>query len=109
MSVLPVRWASPELLETRHVSKKSDVYAFGVTCWEILRDGELPFPTFTLKALIEHITKRRDIPLKIEETWPPLMKDLIAGCLQFEFAERWGIRKAFEVVKSAEKDMVTKI
>ena len=31
---MPVRWMSPEALEERRWSEKSDVYAFGVVLWE---------------------------------------------------------------------------
>jgi serine/threonine protein kinase len=33
----------PEALKKRRFSEKSDVWAFGVTAWEMLTDGEVPF------------------------------------------------------------------
>ena len=38
-----MRWMSPESLERRRWSEKSDVWSFGVFCWEVLSDGKLPF------------------------------------------------------------------
>ena len=40
---VPFRWMSPEALTRRRFSQASDVWAFGVTAWEMLTDGEMPF------------------------------------------------------------------
>merc|ERR1719233_1086918 len=39
----PLKWMSPESLLKQETSKESDVYAWGVTAWEILV-GEEPYP-----------------------------------------------------------------
>jgi ubiquitin len=40
---VPFRWMPPEALKKRRFTEKSDVWAFGVTAWELLTDGEVPF------------------------------------------------------------------
>ena len=40
---LPFRWLPPEALEKRRFSEKSDVWAMGVTMWELLSDGNVPY------------------------------------------------------------------
>ena len=40
---VPFRWMSPEALSRRRFSQASDVWAFGVTAWEILTNGDMPF------------------------------------------------------------------
>ena len=44
---VPFRWMPPEALKKRRFSEKSDVWAFGVTAWEMLSDGEVPFAFIT--------------------------------------------------------------
>jgi serine/threonine protein kinase len=39
----PVRWLAPEALRTRRYSRASDVWAFGVTLWELWSDGMVPY------------------------------------------------------------------
>jgi serine/threonine protein kinase len=40
---LPIRYLPPESLMKRRFSEKSDVWAFGVTAWELLTDGTIPY------------------------------------------------------------------
>lgn len=32
---IPIRWCSPELIQKQKVTSKSDVWSFGVVCWEV--------------------------------------------------------------------------
>ena len=41
--VLPIRWMAPESIFSNYYSYKSDVWAFGVTCWEIFSLGNFPY------------------------------------------------------------------
>ena len=40
---VPFRWMPPEALRRRRFSEKSDVWAYGVTLWELLTDAEIPY------------------------------------------------------------------
>jgi len=54
---LPIKWLAPECIRERKFTHKSDVWAFGVTVWELL--------TFGLKPFEEYETK--DVPMAIEK------------------------------------------
>eukprot|EP00878_Enallax_costatus_P019537 GHUV01020612.1.p1 GENE.GHUV01020612.1~~GHUV01020612.1.p1 ORF type:complete len:741 (+),score=196.55 GHUV01020612.1:582-2804(+) len=47
LSGIPVRWCSPEVLSHQAWSKASDVWAFGVTLWEVFADGTEPYAALT--------------------------------------------------------------
>jgi serine/threonine protein kinase len=40
---LPVLWMAPEALQRRKFTEKTDIWAFGVTMWELLTDGSFPY------------------------------------------------------------------
>ena len=44
--MLPWRWAAPEVLTRLEFSSDSDIWAFGVTIWEILTLGGEPYEDF---------------------------------------------------------------
>ena len=52
---LPDRYLSPEAIQRRRFSEKSDVWAFGVTMWEILTNGNHPYALVTDSAILAHV------------------------------------------------------
>ena len=56
----PIRWCSVEALEESRYSTASDVWAFGVTVWEIMSNGALPYEDLVclngnLALVAEHV------------------------------------------------------
>lgn len=43
LDMLPIRWVSPEVIKSQSWSEKSDVWAFGITMWEIFNNGIEPY------------------------------------------------------------------
>lgn len=52
----PIRYMPPEGLKKGRFSEKSDVWAFGVLCWEVLTRGDIPYFEITDDTkLITHV------------------------------------------------------
>ncbi|GMT31634.1 hypothetical protein PFISCL1PPCAC_22931, partial [Pristionchus fissidentatus] len=49
---LPVRWLPPEALNTGVFNMHTDIWALGVTMWEVYSFGELPFADLTTQELL---------------------------------------------------------
>lgn len=53
---LPIKWLAPECIKARKFTHKSDVWAFGVTAWELLSFGKVPYENY----------EARNVPAEIE-------------------------------------------
>lgn len=49
---LPVKWLAPECMKDHKFTHKSDVWAFGVTIWELLTYGQKPFEEYGTGQLL---------------------------------------------------------
>jgi len=54
-SKVPIRWCAPEILTKRRYSTQSDVWAFGITVWEMLKYGAMPYAGKSNTEVIEFV------------------------------------------------------
>lgn len=52
----PARWMSLESLKTAKFSAKSDVWAFGVLCWEVTTLAKTPYGALGVKDMVDSLT-----------------------------------------------------
>ena len=70
-SGLPVRWMAPEVLKTRMVNNKSDVWSFGVLVWEMFSLGTVPYPTVShIDIKFIHVSRLRSIQIHFSSSGP---------------------------------------
>jgi serine/threonine protein kinase len=58
----PLKWSSPEVINHRTFSEASDVWSFGITCWEVYERGKIPYPNLTNGEAAEAATKGYRLP-----------------------------------------------
>eukprot|EP01118_Nematostelium_gracile_P010836 TRINITY_DN3790_c0_g1_i2.p1 TRINITY_DN3790_c0_g1~~TRINITY_DN3790_c0_g1_i2.p1 ORF type:complete len:477 (-),score=78.34 TRINITY_DN3790_c0_g1_i2:23-1453(-) len=58
-SIIPVKWTAMEVLNGKKHTLASDVWSFGVVCWEILEDAAKPFAAISNAEMYDHLKKGR--------------------------------------------------
>ncbi|CAB3409808.1 unnamed protein product [Caenorhabditis bovis] len=74
---VPIRWLAPETLATYTYTPQSDVFAFGILCWEVLENGAQPYPNMTVADVHNKVLKE-DYRMTLNEKTPPEIADIIA-------------------------------
>jgi len=54
---LPIKWLAPECIRERKFTHKSDVWAFGVTIWELVTFGKRPFEEYDTNEVFMAVEK----------------------------------------------------
>jgi serine/threonine protein kinase/ankyrin repeat protein len=73
----PVRWMAPESLEHRISTTQTDVFAFGVTMYELLT-CQLPWFGYSPDQVFEHVIRGGRLPLPLD--LDPDLRMLISAC-----------------------------
>eukprot|EP00041_Stephanoeca_diplocostata_P033779 m.1123857 g.1123857 ORF g.1123857 m.1123857 type:complete len:1464 (-) comp24406_c2_seq18:154-4545(-) len=79
---LPIRWMSPEAVMHSEYSEASDVWSFGVVCFEVFTRGALPYHGWLNSYVIEQVvTKGYRLPKPL--ACPPLLyTDVVLLCFK---------------------------
>lgn len=94
-----VTHSAPEVLLEGKSSKLSDVYAYGVTLWE-LAAGEAPFQGLTHMAICHRTVYRGERP-----AWPEGLPDEFRQLVSRCWAQDLASRPSFEVILSELHEM----
>ena len=86
-NLMPLRWLSPEAVLEDEFSNKSDVWAFGVFCWEVMTLGDLPHAGRPDEEVLKGL-KAGDISLDPVPGCPPEMWSIITRCRAENIAHR---------------------
>ncbi|KAL6056920.1 receptor protein-tyrosine kinase [Balamuthia mandrillaris] len=77
----PIKWMAPESLSSKVFSSKSDVWAFGVTLWEMITRGEEPFPELSMMQTVL-VVCQEERHLTPPEGSPPILAEIMQDCFQ---------------------------
>ncbi|RVE41944.1 hypothetical protein evm_013412 [Chilo suppressalis] len=96
--LLPVRWMAVECLIDGVFSCQSDVWAWGVLCWEVLSLGQQPYPARTNRQVLSYVRDggTPDCP----PNCPSAFYELLQRCWSYSAEARPSFRECLEVVTS---------
>eukprot|EP00038_Savillea_parva_P019814 m.29034 g.29034 ORF g.29034 m.29034 type:complete len:908 (+) comp4566_c0_seq1:234-2957(+) len=101
---LPAAWLSPETFVERTWSEKSDVWAFGVTLWELFSEGCVPFPDAESDAKIGEAVVAGD-RLGCPDHCPSDVYKVMQFCWQRRPEDRPTFRSLRILLRDAERDV----
>ena len=106
--MIPVRWMAPETLRYSCKMKftvASDVWAYGVTIWEVFTFGELPY------FLLSNDEARKQIlnglTLEIPEQCPESIKNVMRQCWKFDPSTRCSFDEIVAIIEESETDITS--
>ena len=79
--VIPLRWMPPEAVLEDEYSCKSDIWSFGVFCWEVFTLGDMPYKMRTDEEVLKGL-KVGDLRLDPVPMIPEPMQRLIDQCTE---------------------------
>jgi len=83
---MPIRWTAVEIFKGQPYTSASDVWSFGVVCWEVFSSGMLPWSWLSNQEVTEAIT--RGERLKKPDKCPDDLWGLILQCWSEHPTER---------------------
>uniref|UniRef100_A0A8R1DJF9 Tyrosine-protein kinase n=1 Tax=Caenorhabditis japonica TaxID=281687 RepID=A0A8R1DJF9_CAEJA len=76
---LPIKWLAPEIMQEKMYSLKSDIWAYGITVWEIFADGDEPYPGLSNVQARAKIVAQ-DYRMKLPAEAPPEIVQIVETC-----------------------------
>ncbi|XP_070074461.1 protein sevenless [Drosophila takahashii] len=101
--LLPVRWMSPESLVDGIFTTQSDVWAFGVLCWEILTLGQQPYAARNNFEVLAHV--KEGGRLQQPPMCPEKLYALLLLCWRTDPWERPSFRRCFSTLHAISTDL----
>lgn len=98
----PIRWAAPEVIDYTRFSSKSDVWAFGVLCWEVFTHGTLPYPKKNNQDIVEGI--RSGYRLNKPTSCSILVYELMKNCWEQSPEGRPNFKEVYERLSGLAED-----
>lgn len=59
---IPVRWTALEAIAFRRFSSASDVWSYGIVCWEVMTQGERPYFNWSNQDVIKAVEQGYRLP-----------------------------------------------
>ncbi|TKR87157.1 hypothetical protein L596_011606 [Steinernema carpocapsae] len=97
---VPIRWLAPETIKTQIYSQKTDVWAYGIMCWEIMANGAEPYPGMMVAEVVVKVA-RDGYRMPLPECTPVELYTLIqVRCWAETPNDRWSMA---EIARNLER------
>ncbi|CAF3985128.1 unnamed protein product [Rotaria magnacalcarata] len=83
---IPIRWTAIEAIDYRKFTSASDVWSFGVLCWEVVSFGERPYWNWSNQDVIKTIKNSFRLPPPMN--CPDVIYRLMLACWNEHYLER---------------------
>lgn len=97
---ISIKWCAVEALEKKCFSEKTDVWSFGVTCWEFFADGEVPLKNVGMTKCLQAL--RAGARCQQPKKCPADVWAAITLCWELDPAARVSFRQILEVLAPLE-------
>ncbi|KAE9417890.1 hypothetical protein Angca_003495 [Angiostrongylus cantonensis] len=69
---VPIRWLAPETLKMAIYTQKTDVFSYGIMCWEIYNNGIEPYPGMSVAEVHQNVKEgyRMELPPNVHPDTP---------------------------------------
>ena len=101
--MLPIRWMAPETIQytCRKFSSASDVWAYGITIWELYTLGQKPYFNLSNQDVLIKITEEKlTLASQIPDTCPAKLQDILKKCWQYEPENRYNFDQIVEILET---------
>jgi len=89
---IPWRYVSPEVESTRRWGEGSDVWAYGVTLWEIFSGAQIPYCHISDDAELRDAVFNKGLRLKRPRGCPEWIYALMSQCWEHDWRKRVSFR-----------------
>lgn len=85
---LPLKWMAPESIKIGLFSEATDVWSFGVTCWEVCSSGQIPYPGLHPQHILNHVESGNRLQQPSNGACPDKLYALMMSCWESNAGDR---------------------
>eukprot|EP00842_Homolaphlyctis_polyrhiza_P002060 jgi/Hompol1/2855/HPOL_006196-RA len=89
-----LRWMAPEILRGGEITKQSDVYSFGITTFEVMSRGQLPFGEYSDTLIYPQVVYEKRRPPR-----PDQCPDSVWSLMEICWSDEPSDRMPFETIE----------